>query len=196
MPYYWLRPGTEEKLATLREQGLLGDVEVSLCKKTGRRYIVVYDDPMNPAMATLAIPQDVIDKVTYTDKIYADLRQQGIYRHRGGEMVVNTMYDHSDECHYEYQEIGISAPSLEVLKEIYTLVRQRKLEPEENWGYVAPSQDEFEATRATERKLTEVWTKLCRISGELCGRRWPFVSRRRMAGVVQKLIVFIRDPRA
>lgn len=142
--YIWLKVGAEEQLATLKEQGLLGDVRVETNRNTGKKYISVYGDVFDPTEDVPSVPINLIEKVTLRDCIYRGLRTEGIYRHEGAEMVVKTRVRvHSEMMadtieREESQEVSISAPSVDVLKMIYTLVRQGKLAPQENWEERTP----------------------------------------------------------
>ncbi|MDP2860186.1 MAG: hypothetical protein Q8N98_00565 [bacterium] len=137
-------------------QGLLGDVKADTSRNAGRKYISIYGDVFDPTTDVPNIPDELIEKVTYKDRIYRGFRTEGVYRHEGAEMVVKTEVKvHSEMMadtieREEYQEINVSAPSIEALKAIYTLVRQGKLAPEENW-----EQDVLDVPRATTPAETE-----------------------------------------
>jgi hypothetical protein len=136
--YIWLKNGAEEQLATLKEQGLLGDIRVETHRNSGKKYVTVYEDVFDPA-SNVNFPEELIEKVTLKDRIHRGFRVEGIYRHEGATLMVKTgsrvhsemMADHIER--EEWQEISVAAPNVEKLKSIYTLVRQSKLAPEENW---------------------------------------------------------------
>ena len=135
--FIWLKDGAGEKLADLKKQGLLGDVKVETNRDTGKKYVPIYGDVFDPAAAVPIIPTDLIERVTLQDRIHRGLRTEGVYRHDGAELVLKTDISFNsgpfDEEDREYQNVNVSAPSVKLLKEIYTLVRQGKLAPEENW---------------------------------------------------------------
>ncbi len=136
----WLKDGVEERLAALKEQGLLGDVIVNTCRNSRRKYVNVYEDVFDPAAEIPNIPEELIERVTLKDNIYRGFCVEGVYRHEGATLLVRNkseayrdgMGDYA--VREELQRISVSAPNVEKLKVIYTLVRQRKLAPEENWG--------------------------------------------------------------
>ena len=155
--YIWLKNGAEEQLAALKEQGLLGDVRAETHRNSGKKYVTVYEDVFDPT-SDVNIPEELIEKVTLKNRIHRGFRVEGIYRHEGATLMVRTesrvhseMMANSIECE-EWQEISVAAPNVEKLKTIYTLVRQSKLAPEENWDDVrfspppAPAETETEIT--------------------------------------------------
>ncbi|OGZ32235.1 MAG: hypothetical protein A3H02_00840 [Candidatus Niyogibacteria bacterium RIFCSPLOWO2_12_FULL_41_13] len=138
----WLKNDVEKRLAALKEQGLLGDVEVKTHSNSGKKYLNIYEDVFDPTMDALNIPEELIEKVTLRDRIYRGFRMEGIYRNEGATLMVKTEgRTRSDMMgnyieHEEWQDISVAAPNLEKLRIIYTLVRQNKLSPEENWDDV------------------------------------------------------------
>ncbi len=155
--YIWLKKGVEEQLATLKEQGLLGDVRVETHRDSGKKYVTVYEDVLDP-VSDVNFPEELIERVTLKDEIHRGFRVEGIYRHEGATLMVKTrskvhsemMADHIER--EEWQIISVAAPNMEKLKTIYTLVRQSKLAPEENWDDArfspppAPAETEAETT--------------------------------------------------
>ena len=155
--YIWLKNGVEEQLAALKEQGLLGDVRVETHRNSGKKYVTVYEDVFDPA-SDVSFPEELVEKVTLKDRIHRGFRIEGIYRHEGATLMVKTesrvhsemMADRIER--EEWQEISVVAPNVEKLKAIYTLVRQSKLAPEENWDDArfspppAPAKTEAETT--------------------------------------------------
>jgi hypothetical protein len=135
--HIWLKTGAEEQLASLKEQGLLGDVRVETHRNSGKKYIVI-EDAIDPA-SNVNVPEGLIERVTLKEIIYRGLRAEGIYRHRDATLRVKTgrsvdpgtVEDRIQR--EEWQEISVAAPNVEQLKTIYTLVRQKRLPPEENW---------------------------------------------------------------
>ena len=150
--YIWLKDGVrrEERLAALKEQGLLGDVRVETHRNSGKKYIATYEDAFDPTADVPNIPDELIEKVTLKDRIYRGLRTEGVYRHEGAVLLVKSRVEvHSEMMadkieREEWQDISVSAPNAAVLKAIYTLVRQGKLAPEENW-----EQDVLDVPRVT-----------------------------------------------
>lgn len=139
--YIWLKKGAEERLATLKEQGVVGEVRIEIHRNSGKKYLSLYEDPFNPTADLPEIPEELIEKVTLQDRIYRGFRFEGIYRHEGATLLIKTrvncekVYTRDSEYAYreEWQDISASAPSAEELKAIYTLVRQGKISPDENW---------------------------------------------------------------
>ena len=139
--YIWLRLGAEKKLMAARKLGVAENIKVEIDRPTGKKYVEVHGDVFFPTTEIPYISSDLIERVTFKDVIWRGLKTEGIYRHRGAELVVKTGPRHNPTPSEpgEIQEIAVSAPNLESLREIYTLVRQGKLAPEENWEFVIPS---------------------------------------------------------
>lgn len=153
--YIWLKDDAEAELDKLKEQGLLENTHVQTKRGTGKKYITIHDDPMDPTSDDVSFLAPLTEKVTFKSTIHRGFRTDGIYRHEGATLLVRTQIRVHSElmCHNiereVSQEISILAPSVEKLKAIYTLVRQGKLAPEENWGDDAlatsiPAADEAE----------------------------------------------------
>ncbi|MDP2930693.1 MAG: hypothetical protein Q8N56_03770 [bacterium] len=148
MLYFWFKKGAEEGIKALRQQGLLGEkLEVKTDGDSGRKYISVYEDPSNPASEIPSIPEELIEKVTIKDyHIYQGFRTEGIYRHEGAVLMLKIHIEIERDFkgggmeRLEWQDVSISAPSVETLKAIYTMVRQGKLKPEEDWEHYSPKE--------------------------------------------------------
>lgn len=142
--YIWLKEGAEEKLQALKEKGLVGgNLLVQTDRISGEKHITTYATVSDP---TINIPEclgELTEKVTAQESIFNGFRADGVYRHNGATLVATTEISHPSN-HF-YQKVNISGPSVEMVKTIYSLFRQGKLAPEENWEEGAPV-----APRATE----------------------------------------------
>ncbi len=84
------------------------------------------------------IPSDWIERATLIDRLFAqdEFRSSGIYRWRKGVLEIRTSCIEerlkSEIC--LYQTIQASASDISTLESLYSLVRQGKLLPKENWG--------------------------------------------------------------
>ena len=137
----WLKDGAKEQLAVLQKRGLFPKIEVST-DNTWKDFIYIYEDLFNPTINIPDVPKEMVEKFTFEERISSNLRAEGIYRHGGAEMLIKIVAEvHDDSSIYPgtdlkweiLQKISISAPSVASLKEIYTLMRQGKLSPVENW---------------------------------------------------------------
>lgn len=87
------------------------------------------------------IPPELIKMVTGVETIYRGLRTEGLYRKESAELILKThVRFHPSESFMDmgtgresWQDITVSGSSVEAVKEIYSLVRQGKLEPEQDW---------------------------------------------------------------
>lgn len=142
--YIWLNDGAEEEIEALKEEGRLGDVRVDTAHSSGKKYLSVYGNIFSPTVGVLDVPEELIERVTFQDRIYRGLRTEGVYHHEDATLLVKTeVRVHSEMMadrieREEWQDISVSAPNMEKLRAIYTLVRQGKLSPDENWGDDAP----------------------------------------------------------
>ena len=135
--YLWLKEDGAEGLEALKEKGLLGwDFRPETHRGTGKKFLGVYED-LDPILEV--VPEEIVGRVTMKEQIYRNFRSEGVYRHEGAELTVKTdLRIHSESTatnieREEYQEISVSGPSVRAAKTIFTLVRQGKLLPEENW---------------------------------------------------------------
>ncbi len=147
MLYFWLKAADEDvdlKIVSLQEQGLLGNVRVEADWQTGKKYISFHGDFPNPVSEIPNFPVELIEKVTFKDRIYCGFRTEGIYRHDGAtlmmrtEVAIHSEIGHAAEREF-WQDISVSAPNVVALAAIYSLVRQGMLAPEENWEQPAPA---------------------------------------------------------
>ncbi len=80
---------------------------------------------------------DLLEKVTYNGHIHRDvqIRTKGVYRHQEAILTVTDSFlrDGSDAPETYFKVIG---PSLKSIQVIYTLFRQGKLTPNENWEVI------------------------------------------------------------
>ena len=147
MLYIWLK-NAEEQLGALN--GFIKDSRIA-----GKKYVLVNEDICDPTAEIPDIPVNLIEKVTLREIIFTGLRTEGVYRLNGAEMVIRTTPLNGEYNGY-CQSIHASAPSVESLKKIYTLVRQGKLDPGENWEEntpiitTAPAAPAVETEKATD----------------------------------------------
>jgi len=147
--YIWLKDGAEERLR----------VCVETDRSTGKKYIPCHGDPFVFPEYLHNIPADLIERVTFKERIYRGLRTDGIYRHEGAELVATTEVRVHPEMETgriqreEWQGIMASAPTIATLKTIYTLFRQGKLQPAENWEAKQPSAEPKAPTSPESEKL-------------------------------------------
>ena len=96
-------------------------------EKEGNYHDIRFPDSEPP----LEIPQDLIECVTLKDsEVLGALRRQGVYRRAEGRLVVET---HKYTKGGFFQEMEASGPTIPSVLELYSLVRQGKLWPEEDW---------------------------------------------------------------
>ena len=140
--YVWLKAEAEAKLAALKEQGLWGDVRLDISRKTGQKYISLYESLSDPTAEIPNIPQELIERVTIKESIHTGFRTNGVYRceeAKGAELVAKTEVRVHSEMNANsieretYQNISVSGPSFEAVKSIYSMFRQGRLLPDENW---------------------------------------------------------------
>ncbi len=89
-----------------------------------------------------------IERVTGEESIFAGFRSNGLYRAGGATRSVTTCVM---EIEGTYQHISVSGPTIESVREIYSLVRQGKLAPAEDYeapeSWRAPAPSELEELR-------------------------------------------------
>jgi hypothetical protein len=126
----WLKDNvTDEQLADLKRSCV--GVETS---KKGKRFVSHDYHILDPTIDIPDVPPGMIERFTVKDNIYQGLRQEGLYYlPSGAKMLLFTLVYYSDFGANRYQEISASAPSIDALREIYTLVRQEKICPIEDW---------------------------------------------------------------
>ena len=130
--YLWLKQGAEEQLQVLKEQGLVGDLRVETDRTPGKKYINTYTEVSDPTSEIAEALGDLTEKVTAKDHIVCGLRADGVYRHNGATLTVKTGMYYQDSREV-WQLVSVSGPSVEAVNTIYSLFRQGKLTPEENW---------------------------------------------------------------
>ena len=131
--YLWLKQDVEEQLRVLKEQGLVGDLRVETDRTSGKKYISMYTEVGDPTSEIAEVLGDLAERVTAKDRIFRGLRAQGVYRHNGATLTVKTGMQSRDYSQEVWQWVNISGPSVETVEVIYSLFRQGKLTPEENW---------------------------------------------------------------
>lgn len=142
---------TERKYGEDQEISRYNGLEVMTDKVSGKSYISVHHDPIDPTIEHPAFPKGSVRKVTFTHKHFDGFRNDGIYQHKGATArletthKVHTPYNMEDKTRLEiFQEVQISAGSLRTVRELYIKVRSGDLEPAEDWGspMKAPSFEE------------------------------------------------------
>ncbi len=121
----WFKDGSDAWLDDREEDGhprLRTEVD-----HRGNLFMKFPEEPCDPTAPDLNIFNPIIAGVTYRGVISQGLRHDGIYRLDGAVLMV-----HSTSS--GFQDIRVKAQSLEKLRTIYTLVRQGKLKPEEDWS--------------------------------------------------------------
>ena len=121
-----------------KEFEFLGDVRVETHENSGKKYIDVRcDNPMDLTFIFPDIPQELIEKITLKGRIEVNFRTAGIYHQDDALLLLESrsFIERSSEdlILVTWQDVSASAPTIEKLKNIYSLVRQGKLQPEENW---------------------------------------------------------------
>lgn len=125
--YVWLK-GTELVYDVARKVQITTRTDCV----TQKRFVDVHDG-INPIACFPDIPEELIEKFTFKEKIgreSTDIRE-GIYRLEGDENTELQIREMPGYIKEKY--ISISSKSLGSLRKIYSLVRQGKLEPVENW---------------------------------------------------------------
>jgi len=131
-----------------------------LSEENGMRYIGIPFPDMTPLPD---IPEELVECVTrMKNEIYHGLRREGIYRHKGAQLVVVTTRHLKTSAYYQRMEI--IGPSVASVNEIYSLVRQGELQPDEDWEapMSTPSQEAsvaFSKTRSFLVKLQSFFRK-------------------------------------
>ena len=123
---------TGEQLKLLME-GCLRGVEVKT-DKTGKVYIHIYGNPLDPTVEIPEVPEEFVKKVTLREIINEGLLKDGIYCLDYAKVLTKTGYDGYYEDVQTYQHISASAPSLRVLKYVYNRLRKGELKPSEDWS--------------------------------------------------------------
>jgi len=142
--YIWLR----------EEVDIPKGINPEIHQASGKKYVSIKCDLMDVTITLPTIPDSSIERVTAKDVIeqYRGFRQEGIYRYKGAVLVVKTKSNgQAGMDRQEWQEVNVSAPTVVILREIYTLVRQGKLSPDENW--------EVPASQLPKIKLPDNWER-------------------------------------
>ena len=97
--------------------------------KEGSRYFDISFPDRDPMPE---IPESLIKCVTmHQGEVYGLLRRQGVYEYGGSRLVVKT-HKHTKDGSF-FQSMEGSGPTTVSMMEIYSLVRQGKLWPKEDW---------------------------------------------------------------
>jgi hypothetical protein len=133
--YFWIKKGAEKLFQDMQDQGLLGKgLKAELDPSSNRYRISFWGDPMNPAIVLPTIPDEIVEKVTMLDEaIYQGFVPDGKYYYKNAVLMARLEIFGSIQIPKKRQFISIGAPNIEEFRTIYTLVRQRQLDPHENW---------------------------------------------------------------
>lgn len=81
---------------------------------------------------SFSVPKEFVEKITIREKLTFPAKE-GIYRHDDATLVIKRVgaiaFGDNKGC-----ELSIGAPNVDTLMTIYTLVRQNKLAPDDDWG--------------------------------------------------------------
>lgn len=131
----------EKKYGEMKDVARFNGLEVYTEETSGKCYISISRDPLDPTIELPTFPKGSVRKVTFTSKHFEGFRSDGIYRYKGATARVETTQklhtpmNMEDTTHREvFQEIQISAGSVRTLREIYTKIRSKTIEPTEDWG--------------------------------------------------------------
>lgn len=134
--FFWLKQGAEQKLEDLREKGLVGDLKVETDDISGKKYVRVYEELDDPTSELPKCLSELTERVTAKERILRGLRTEGVYRHNGAILIATTGRYTDKYVREVWQWVNISGPSVEAVRAIYSLFRQGKLKPAED--YEAP----------------------------------------------------------
>ena len=137
----WLTKDGSKKIEKLKSKEGVGDLKIEKCSKSGKEYFETYDDPFSPAVELRNIPGEFVEKVTVKDfRIDEGFRTEGRYTHDGAELMVKVGkrlhgggYDSGEVVIDKWQDISISALTIEKLRVAYSKLRQGELTPVEDW---------------------------------------------------------------
>lgn len=131
--YLWLKQGAEKQLQVLKEQELVGDLRMEIDRTSGKKYIKTYIELGDPTSEIAEVLSELVERVTVKERIFRGFRVEGVYRHNGATLTVRTETRSLEYLQEVWQWVNISSPSVEAAKAIYSLLRQGKLTPDENW---------------------------------------------------------------
>jgi len=140
MYYIWLKEGALKTIEKLKSKEKIGNLRVEKDKESSKSYISIWEDVFSPVTELPNVPEELIEKVTVKEhRICRGLRKEGIYHHEGTTLMVTTkrtvhseMMAESVEVE-ERQYIDVSAPTIAKLKTVFSMLRQGKLTPDEDW---------------------------------------------------------------
>jgi hypothetical protein len=138
--FMWLKPGAEKRVKELMANHVLGDFKIYTQDNTGKKYITVYGNILSPTTEIPNIPDELIDTVTLKEEFENDrgFCAEGLYQlGEEAELLVTDSHQtissgYGDEI-LNRQDIEARAKTVTAMKEIYSLVRQHKLSPAQNW---------------------------------------------------------------
>jgi hypothetical protein len=143
--HIWFKDGAEKIIDDLTSQGVLQKkLNIYEHSLTGKKCIILEVEDINQADVLPflpAIPEDIIDFVTIEETLEAErYLPQGVYRHDGAELVAKndvsiypSFFGKGENIVTHGQKVSIVSPTIRKAFVIYTLFRQGKLSPEENW---------------------------------------------------------------
>jgi hypothetical protein len=140
----WLTAKAVSQAVGTGADSKLYGTKVETSKESNGRYVTLYLNPIDPAVDMPRFPRGHVKAITFcSDKYYHGFRHEGVYQLKGAKALVKTEvhihnadWDHKQDASTiaRYQEISISAGSIKTLREIYTQIRQGKLQPTETWS--------------------------------------------------------------
>lgn len=139
----WLKEEVSERFPELKTKETTGEVRDSRVYIEKLRKDLHYSSSEggwyinhNPILdPSLTLPPELIEKVTLTQNIYSTrLYPEGVYYHEGGKLRLITSRRWIERESELYQKIEATAPNVDILEELVSLVLQRKLQPKEDWS--------------------------------------------------------------
>lgn len=127
----WLKSeySTPAKVRQLKQKGMIPKgYKVNVEPKGGRALVILPMNPFDP-LGVPDIPQEIVEKFSLHEMILTRKRRDGVYEM--DSTVLLALTEVVDE--HLVQDITISAPSLESLRQIYKLFREGKLWPTSDW---------------------------------------------------------------
>ncbi len=140
----WLKTTTSSALVTTegKSRSQLGTdgPDVDTDRVSGENFVPIYADIMDPSAVLPTVAREHIKRVTYEGKIHEGFRKDGLYRHKGATLRVETYNDtqggfgDGPAIAVRHQNISISGGSIRTVKEIYDRVRTGEITIDRNWN--------------------------------------------------------------